>query len=208
MAEESPNAGLLIAALGAVILAISVFLPWWSVSLTQTGAYALQQNIQSVAQQYGNTSFQTLVTEHEGDFSALAGRQLATVSAHRILKRGSEILLVLAGLALLASFLRIADMRGIFFATGSQIALLGGLAFAYVFFRILWAPAASTPGYLSLSLSWGILLALVSAAAILGGGLAAGSNRTRRHVAPKQGPGPPPINRDVASPLAMFQERH
>ena len=85
------------------------------------------------------------------------------------LKKDSLILLALAGIALLASLLRLAGMRGLLFATGSQITLLGVLAFADVFFRILWRPGAGGEHFVSLSLHWGIFLALLSAAAIAGG---------------------------------------
>ena len=88
-------------------------------------------------------------------------------------------------------------MRGLLFATGSQIALLGGLAFADVFFRILWRPGAGGEHFVALSLHWGILLALLSAAAIAGGGLLAGSDRTSHRHGRRVGPGPPPIARDV-----------
>jgi hypothetical protein len=191
MAEDHAPAGLLIAALAAAVLAISVFMPWYGVSITPSGAAAAKQQLATVAQEYGNTAFQTLVNERGPAYwNSLGGRQIAAVSAHQVMGRASTILLVLAGIALLASLLRLADMHGVLFATGSQIALMGGLAFAVVFYRVLVRPGAGVD-FISVSPSWGIWVALLSAATITCGGLVAGSDRTRKHERSKVGPGAP-----------------
>jgi len=190
MDDDHAPVGLLISALAATVLAISVFMPWYGVSITATGAAAAQQELATVAKEYGNPAFQTQANGVGSQFNSIAGRQIATVSAHEIMKRVSLILLVLAAIALLASLLRLARMRGMLFATGSQIALVGGLAFAVVFFRMLVRPGAA-PDLISLSLSWGIYLALLSAATVVAGGLIAGSDRMSNRVTRKHGPGPP-----------------
>src|SRR5213082_1961171 len=102
MVDDRAPLGLLIAALGAAVLAVSVFLPWYGVSITASGAASAQQELATVAQQYGNTAFQTGASQVGAEFSALAGRQLATVSAHEVLKDIGPILLVLAAVSLLA----------------------------------------------------------------------------------------------------------
>jgi hypothetical protein len=51
---------------------------------------------------------------------------------------------------------------------------------------LLTPPGAQ--GLVSLSLSWGIWLALLSAAAIVGGGILAASSQSRRHPAGSYGP--------------------
>jgi hypothetical protein len=129
--------GLLIAALGAAVLAISVFLPWYGVSITAPGATSAQQQLATVAQQYGNATFRAGANEVGAEFSSLAGRQLATVSAHQVLKDVSPILLVLAGISLLASLLRLAEITGLLDAGGGQISLAGGAAAVCVLFRML-----------------------------------------------------------------------
>ena len=192
MDDDHAPVGLLIAALAAVVLALSVFTPWYGVTITASGAAAAQTELTIAAKQYGNADFQTQAHILKAKFGSIAGRQVATVSARQSMKRVSLILLVLAGIALLASFLRLADMRGLLFATGSQIALLGGLAFSVVFFRMLVRPGAA-PELISLSLNWGIYLALLSAAAVAVGGLMAGSDRASNRVSPKHGPGPPTL---------------
>jgi hypothetical protein len=182
MNDDRVPFGLLVAALGAAVLAVSVFLPWYGVSITASGAASAQQELVTVAQQYGNTAFQTGASQVGAEFSALAGRQLATVSAHEVLKDIGPILLVLAAVSLLASLLRLAGVTGLFDVGGGQIALAGGTAALFVLYRMLVRPAGQT-NLVSLSLSWGVWLALLGAAAIVAGGLLSGSAAERRRSA-------------------------
>jgi hypothetical protein len=179
MADERAPFGLLIAALGAAVLAISVFQPWYGVSITASGAASAQQELATVAQQYGNTAFQKGASQVGAMFSSVAGRQLAGVSAHDVSKDISRILLVLAVVSLLAALLRLAGVTGLFDASGGQIALAGGMAALLVLYRMLERPGAQS-NLVSLSLSWGIWLALLGAAAIAAGGFLAGPARPRR----------------------------
>jgi hypothetical protein len=187
MVDDRPPLGFLIAALGAAVLAISVFLPWYAVSITASGAASAQQELATVAQQYGNTTFQTGASALGAQFSSLAGRQLTTVSAHQASRNISRLLLLLAGISLLASLLRLAGIAGSLEAGGGQIALAGGAAALCVLFRMLSPPGAQTD-LVSLSLSWGIWLALLSAVAIVVGGVLSAPNQTRRRPTPGYGP--------------------
>jgi hypothetical protein len=182
MGDDRSQLGFLIAALGAAVLAVSVFLPWYGVSITASGAASAQQQLATVAQQYGNTTFQAGASELGAEFSSLAGRQLTTVSAHEALKDISVILLLLAGISLLASLLRLAGIRGLIEAGGGQIAVAGGVAALFVLYRMVTPPGAQTD-LVSLSLNWGIWLALLSAAAIVVGGFLSASGRSRRQPA-------------------------
>jgi hypothetical protein len=167
MADNRASRGLLVSALAAAVLAVSMFLPWYSVSITPTGAAAAQQQLASVAQQYGNASLQTMADQVGAQFSAVTGRPIATVSAHQALKDISKILLLLAGVALLASLLELADVVEV---GGGQIALVGFAAVLCVLFRML-SPPGTQAGLISLSLGWGSWVALGAAAAIVGGAL-------------------------------------
>jgi hypothetical protein len=187
MVDDRSALGLLVAALGAAVLAVSVFLPWYGVSISASGAASAQQELAGLAQQYGNTAFQTTANEVGAQFSSLAGRQLATVSAHEALKDLSPMLLVLAGISLLASLLRLAGIPGLIEAGGGQIALAGGAAALCVLFRMLTRPGAQTE-LVSLSLSWGAWLALLSAAAIVAGGILSSSGQTGRRPTGSYGP--------------------
>jgi hypothetical protein len=180
MGDDRSQLGFLISALGAAVLAVSVFLPWYGVSITAAGAASAQQQLTTVAQQYGNSTLQAGASQLGAEFSSLAGRQLTTVSAHEALKDISVILLLLAGISLLAALLRLAGIGGLLDAGGGSIALAGGLAALFVLYRMLNPPGAQTD-LVSLSLHWGIWLALLSTAAIVGGGLLAASDQSRRH---------------------------
>ena len=167
MVDDRPPRGLLLSALGSAVLGVSMFLPWYSVSITATGAAAAQQQLANVAQQYGNSNMQTLTDQIGAGFSAIAGHPLVTLTAHQALKDISVIVLLLAGVALLASLLRLADVIEI---GGDQIALVGFAAALCVLYRILSPPGTHTD-YITLSLSWGSWLALLAAVAIVGGAL-------------------------------------
>ncbi|HEY7422400.1 MAG TPA: hypothetical protein VH541_10355 [Gaiellaceae bacterium] len=178
MVDDRAPLGLLIAALGAAVLAVSVFLPWYGVNITASGAVSAQQGLSAVAQQYGNADLQSEASQIGAAFDSLAGRQLVTVSAHEVLMDISPILLVLAAIALLASLFRLAGVSGAVQAGGGQIALAGGTAALFVLYRMLERPGGETD-LVSLSLAWGIWVALLGAAAIVAGGLLSASARPR-----------------------------
>jgi hypothetical protein len=182
MADDRAPLGLLIAALGAAVLAVSVFLPWYGVSITASGTASAQQELTTFAEQYGNPTFQSGASALGAEFGSLAGRQLATVSAHDVLKDLSPLLLVLAAASLLATLLRLAGITGLLEAGGGQIALAGGTAALLVLFRMLVPPGAHLE-LVSLSLSWGVWVALLGAAAIVAGGFLSPSGQARRHAA-------------------------
>lgn len=167
MVETRPSPGLLVSALGSAVLAVSMFLPWYSLSITAAGAAAAQQQLTTVAQQYGNPSMQALADQIGAGFGSVAGRTILTLSAHQALKDISLVLLLLAGVALLASLLRLAAVVEV---GGDQIALVGFVAVLCVLFRILSPPGTHTD-LVAYSRSWGCWLALAAAVAIVGGGL-------------------------------------
>ncbi len=167
MADNRVSRGLLVSALAAAVLAVSMFLPWYSVSITPSGAAEAQQQLPTVAQQYGNANLQSMANEVGSQFSSVAGRPLASLSAHQVLKDVSKLLLLLAGVALLASLLSLADVVEV---GGGQIALVGFTAALLVLFRMV-SPPGTDGGLVSLSLGWGSWVALLASAGIVGGGL-------------------------------------
>lgn len=167
MVDRRPSSGLLISALGSAVLAVSMFLPWYSVSITPAGAAEAQQQLAGVAQQYGNANLQAVADQVGAGFSSVAGHTLVTLSAHQALKDISVVVLLLAGLALVASLLRLAAVAEV---SGDQIAVVGFVALLCVLFRMLSPPDVHTDA-VALSLSWGSWLALVAAVAIAVGGI-------------------------------------
>ena len=170
MVEDRMRVGPLVCAIGSVLLGLSVFLPWYGVSLTASGAAAAQQTLNSVAEQFGNAGFQAQANSVGAGFSAYAGHQITTLTAHQQLKDMSVVLLILAATALLAALLHLARASAPAPAAGGQIALIGLVATLCVLFRMVVRPAPAE-GVFSLSLSWGVWLALASSVAIVVGGL-------------------------------------
>src|SRR5271167_4444646 len=174
MAGDRPRYGLLISALGAIVLAVSVFLPWYGVSFTAAGIAFAQQAGDQAAAQFGNATLQSYMGEFHANLSSLAGHQFTALSAHQALKDLNVVLLLLAGVAIVIALLALA---GAGFSSASApdghrapLALLGIVAAACVLFRII-DPPAPAPGFLALSLREGAWLALLGSAAIIVGAL-------------------------------------
>jgi hypothetical protein len=170
MIENRLRVGPLAATVGAALLALSVFQPWYTLRLTPAGANSARQTLDSVALQFGNAAFQDQAHSLGSGFSALAGHQLATLSAEQTLHQIHIVLLILAGGAFVAALLLLVDAYQASRASGDRIALLGLAATICVLFRMVARPAAQEE-ILSLSLAWGAWLALASSLAIVAGGL-------------------------------------
>lgn len=161
MASDRSRYGLLVSALGAVLLAISVFLPWYALRLTPDGASFAANAVQGLAGEYGNQSLQQLAAGVHGSLASLSGHELAALTAHQVLHDLNVVLLVLAGIALLDALLTLA--RGTVPAgtgTGRVIALVGVLATVCVAYRMA-EPPVPAGGLVALSLREGSWLALL-----------------------------------------------
>jgi hypothetical protein len=174
MAGDRPRYGLLISALGAIVLAVSVFLPWYGISFTTSGLAFAQQAGDQAAAQYGNATLQSYLGEFHANLSSLAGHQFAALSAHQALKDLNVVLLLLAGIAIVIALLALA---GAGFSSASApdghrgpLVLLGIVAGACVLFRMV-DPPAPAGGFLALSLREGAWLALLGSAAMVVGAL-------------------------------------
>jgi len=173
------------------MLAVSVFLPWYGVSLTASGTAYFQQVTDTVVTQWGNAGLQSQLGAANARVGGLAGHQLATLSGHQALKYTSIVLLALGGLAFVLALLRLVDSPGLPSAEGSSIVGLGVLASICVLFRMGEPPSA--PGqlaeYFSLSLHYGAWLALISSLGVVLGSVrprtvspGAGSERDGQNV--------------------------
>ena len=174
MAGDRPRYGLLISALGAIVLAVSVFLPWYGVSFTAAGIAFAQQAGEEAAAQFGNAALQSYLGEYHATLGTLAGHQLTALSAHQALKDLNVVLLLLAGVAIVIALLALADAG---FSSASApdghrgpLALLGIVSAVCVLFRIV-DPPTPAGGALALSLREGAWLALLGSAAIVVGAL-------------------------------------
>jgi hypothetical protein len=129
-------------ALGASMLAVSVFLPWYRVS--------------------------SIVHSSLG---APAGRQLTTLSAHQALPGVQILLLVLAGMAMLDALLPVLRTGGpLPGGAGGSVVLLGAVAAGLALYRMV-DPPAFAGSVVALSLRDGPWLALLGSVAIALGGV-------------------------------------
>jgi hypothetical protein len=182
MAGERPRYGLLVSALGAVVLAISVFLPWYGVSFTPHGIAFAQQLGKQVASQLGNATLQSYMASLHANLSGLAGHEFLSLSAHQALRTLNVVLLIAGGLGCVIALFALAGSTSGEANRGS-LALLGALAAACVLYRMVQPPS---PGgdMLSLSLREGAWLSLLGAAAMVVGALwpAQGGGAVSRQV--------------------------
>jgi len=172
MPGDRSRYGLTVSALGAMLLAVSVFLPWYGLSFTATGVAFVQQLTDHLASQYGNASLQAYIGAQHAGLSALAGHEFTAVSAHQALKNLNIVLLVLATLAVLDALIPLASGAGssVPAGGGAAVVLLGALATACVVYRMLHPPTPAGE-LVALSLREGAWLALLGSLAILAGGL-------------------------------------
>ena len=191
---------------GGVVLAIAVFLPFYAVTFTASGVAAAQQNLNSVAQQFGNSAFQSTASSVGSQFGSLVGKQLGTVSSHQVMKYISVVLLVLAGIDILVTIVRLTGTTTQSAPRGT-LALIGFAAALCIVFRMLVRPSAD--GVFAITLSWGAWLALASSIAIIIGDLVPGpatqvypqaSPAPPSSPAPPLSPAPPPYPGGTAGP--------
>ena len=173
MAGERPRYGLLISALGAIVLAVSVFLPWYGVSFTAAGLTLAQQVGDQVAAQFGNAALQSYMSSFHANLSSLAGHQFMALSAHQALKDLNVVLLILAGLAIAVALIALAGPASASSSSDGHRApllLLGAVAAVCVLYRMVDPPSVEG-NFLALSLREGAWLALLGSIAMMAGAL-------------------------------------
>ncbi len=168
-ADRSPT-GWLVSALGAIVLVVSVFLPWYAVSLTANGVAYMQSVETQQVQRFGNATLQGELGSLHARLGALAGQQIGTISAHQAFSTISVVLLVAGGLGILITLLPLAgESSPDFDGTATWLALLGAIAAVCVLYRMAVRPTGSAD--LSLALREGAWLALLGSLALVAGGL-------------------------------------
>jgi len=171
MAGDRPRYGLLISALGAIVLAVSVFLPWYGVSFTAAGLAFAQQVGDQAASQFGNAALQSYMSNFHANLSSLVGHQFMALSAHQALKDLNVVLLLLAGLAIAITLMALAG-SGSSSSGGHRapLVLLGIFAAVCVLYRMV-DPPSPAGNFLALALREGAWLALLGSVAIVAGAL-------------------------------------
>jgi hypothetical protein len=170
MATDRSPIRWLMSALGAIVLVVSVFLPWYGVSLTAQGVALVQQVQTEQVQMFGNAALQGELGSLHARVGGLAGQQLGTITAHQAFSTIGVVLLVIGGLGILIALLPLArESSPGFDAIGSWLALLGAVAAVCVLYRMAVRPTESEE--LSLPLREGAWLALIGSLAMVAGGL-------------------------------------
>ncbi len=169
MAGERPRYGQVVSALGAIGLALSVFLPWYGVSFTSSGVAFAQRVGSQVASQYGNATLQSYMASLHTRLSGLAGHELVSLSAHQALKTLNVVLLIAAGIGCAIALLALAASASAD-ANRGALALVGTVAAVCVLYRMIELPAPSGQMF-ALSLREGAWLALLGAVAMVVGAL-------------------------------------
>jgi len=169
MAGERPRYGQVVSALGAIGLAISVFLPWYGVSFTSSGVAFAQRVGSQVASQYGNATLQSYMASLHTRLSGLAGHEFVSLSAHQALKTLNVVLLIAAGIGCAVALLALAASASAD-ANRGALALVGSVAAVCVLYRMIEPPSPSGQLF-ALSLREGAWLALLGAVAMVVGAL-------------------------------------
>jgi len=171
MSGNRSRYGLAVSSLGAIVLAVAVFLPWYGVSFTAAGVSFVQQIGDQTAAQYGNAALQGYMAGLHPAISSLAGQQFTALSAHQVLHVLNVVLLIIAGLALLDALLPLARADGAMPAgAGGSVVVLGVLGCVFVIYRML-VPPTPAGSFVALSLREGSWLALLGSLAMVLGGL-------------------------------------
>jgi hypothetical protein len=171
MTGDRPRYGPLVSALGAIVLAVSVFLPWYGVSFTAAGLTFAQQVGDQAASQFGNAALQGYMSSFHASLSSLAGHQFMALSARQALKDMNVVLLIFAGLAVAVALMALAG-PGSSSSDGHRapLALLGAVATVCVIYRMV-DPPSSAGNFLAFSLREGAWLALLGSMAVMVGAL-------------------------------------
>ena len=169
MSDERTRYGQVVSALGALVLAISVFLPWYGISFTASGLAYVQKVGNQVASQYGNAQLQSYIASLHASLSGYVGHDFTSASAHQALKTLSVVMLIAAGLGCAIALFALAGSTAAQ-ANRGALALLGAVALACVLYRMV-VPPSPAPELLALSLREGAWLALIGAVAMIAGAL-------------------------------------
>jgi hypothetical protein len=180
MAADRSPIGWLVSAFGAIVMIVSVFLPWYALGLSTRGIAYVQQLQSEEVQRYGNSTLQSELGSLQSRAQALAGKQLVTITAHQAFSTISVVLLVCGGLGVLIALVPLArEISSDFDGTAPWLLLLGIISTVCVLYRMAVRPSENA--IISLSLREGAWLALLGSVALIAGGLwprRLGSKRT------------------------------
>ncbi|HXP28570.1 MAG TPA: hypothetical protein VN804_02355 [Solirubrobacteraceae bacterium] len=170
MTASRQRYGSLVSAIGAIVLVVAVFLPWYGISFTEHGVTFAQRAGESFVERFGNAALQGQLGAARERLSGLVGHELAAISVHQASSKISVVLLVLGGLACAVALLSLVDPSAIAEGGRSLLIVLGFGAVVFVAFRMIVKPTPAGE-LVALSLREGAWLALLGGVAIVAGAL-------------------------------------
>lgn len=166
MEARVSRTGLVISALGAMAMLVSVFLPWYGVSFTQAGVdFAEGTVLPMVSRVLGPAYDGRLHAAANG----LVGHRFVSLSAHQALSNISTALIVAGAAAAVLSVVWLAGAESLP-PLGGVLAAIGLVAASLVVYRLIDRPDPA-PQLIAMSLRGGAYLALLGAGAIVAGAM-------------------------------------
>ncbi len=179
MAADRSPIGWLTSVLGAIVLVVSVFLPWYGLALTTRGIAYMQRVQSEQIQRFGNATLQGELRHLNARVQTLAGKSLVTITGHQAFSKISVVLLICGGLGILIALVPLGrEMSSDFDGTAPWLALLGLIAILCVLYRMAVRPDEDVN--VTASLREGAWLALLGSIGLLLGGLWPRRLRSRR----------------------------
>ena len=164
--QASPSrTGLMVSALGGVTAVIAVFLPWYGVGVTPAAVDFAAGAIDRVVPQFAGSA---LDSQLRAAGHAVAGHQVAGVSAHQAFSSTSTIMALVAGAAALLAIVALARPVAELPGGSGVLVLLGGVAAAVAVWHMVSHPNPA-PGFITVSLKPAAWLGLVGSLAVIAG---------------------------------------
>jgi hypothetical protein len=149
-----------------MLTVIAVFLPWYGLSFTSAAVDFVDGAVGQVVPQFAGSIYEAHMRQAG---NAVVGHEFYAVSAHQIFDKGSTLLLIAGGLAILLSMVSLVR-TGPALPVGGLLVGLGLAAAAVVAWHMVVVPNP-VPELMDLSLKSGAWLGLLGSLAIAAGAL-------------------------------------
>ena len=167
MGSRPSRTGLLVSALGGVATVIAVFLPWYGVGITQAGVDFAAGTIARWVPQFAGSA---LDSQMRAAGQAVAGHQVAGISAHQAFSSTSTVMAIAAGAAALLALVALARPVPDLLGGSGLVQALGVVAGAIAVWHMVSRPDPA-PSFITVSLKPAAWVALVGAVAVVAGTL-------------------------------------
>jgi hypothetical protein len=155
----------MISALGGMLTVISVYLPWYGVSVTPAAINALQGTLSQIVPGWASSPY---VSRFHDAAQGLAGRQIASVGLHQVFSHSGTLLAIAGGAATLLAMVSLGyQLSGP--AQVGALRLIGLAATLVVGWRMFAHLPHVSDAFIQVSLQHGAYLGLLGSLAIVAG---------------------------------------